>query len=327
MTAPLACASRAVQARHPACWRPSVAPGTRAARQPRQTAPVPAAAAGGGSGAWQQQRQRLQRLLPAVQAAASDTDADYESDVDGQTVEQRLSMVVNMVATAEMLVPYDRSAVNLGLILWGAIRNIPHKHRRELLSRLSSADIKRLWKAAGQRYSAPKQQAAAALGPDFSIWRDMPAAPGQLALFRGKAALPTHVPGISAFSKAFFLHPQTEQLYGRVLLGKGPLGDLLYPLYFKTSVGPSVVPTTQELCDMTLQYLPPDRLGLNRDDLPRSLWPAPRPHLPPFHEGFTDYLRAVAPGVYVGLGYRTTATEVNEPLYFLMVQDRIESLV
>ncbi len=78
---------------------------------------------------------------------------------------------------------------------------------------------------------------------------------------------------------------------------------------------------------MMLQYLPPDQLGLSKDDLPRSLWPAPRPQLPPFHEGFTDYIRAVAPGVFVGLGYRTRATEVNEPLYFLMVHDRIESLL
>ena len=81
------------------------------------------------------------------------------------------------------------------------------------------------------------------MGPDFSIWQDMPTEPGQLALFRGKAALPTHALGISSFSKAFFLHPGTEQLYGRVLLGKGPLGDALYPLYFKASVGPSVVPS------------------------------------------------------------------------------------
>lgn len=105
------------------------------------------------------------------------------------------------------------------------------------------SDIKRLWKAAGQRYGAPKQQQAATVGPEFSIWRDLPAEPGQLALFAGKAALPTHVLGISSFSKAFFLHPATEQLYGRVLLGKGPLGDVLYPLYFKASVGPSVVPS------------------------------------------------------------------------------------
>ena len=201
--------------------------------------------------------------------------------------------------------------------------------------------------------------------------QDLPAAASDISHFRGKAALPTHVLGVSSFSKAFFLQPGSEQLYGRVLLGKGPLGDLLYPLYFKATVGPCVVPSepaatagagwgagvglsaahtrgcsallasilpqtmsrhittaggwcvalgsvhsllphlyrcfactvpaaTQELCDMRLDYLPPQQLGLARDDLPRSMWPTPRPHLPPFHEGFTDYLRAVAPGVYVG---------------------------
>lgn len=51
---------------------------------------------------------------------------------------------------------------------------------------------------------------------------------------------------------------------------------------------------------MVLRYLPPQALGLSRADLPRGLWPNPRPQLPPFHEGFTDYIRAVAPGVYVG---------------------------
>lgn len=132
--------------------------------------------------------------------------------------------------------------------------------------------------------------------------------------------------GISSFSKAFFLHPETEQLYGRVLLGKGPLGDALYPLYFRADVGPSVVPTTQDLCDLTLRYLPPDQLGLSREDLPRSRWPQPRRHLPPFHEGFTDYLRAVGPGVYVGLGFRTAATELNPPLYFLMVEERRDTV-
>jgi hypothetical protein len=57
---------------------------------------------------------------------------------------------------------------------------------------------------------------------------------------------------------------------------------------------------TQEVADMKLEYLPPSRLGLAKEDVPRSRWPAPRAHLPPFHDGFTDYLRAAAPGVYVG---------------------------
>jgi hypothetical protein len=173
------------------------------------------------------------------------------------------------------------------------------------------SDIKRLWQVAGQRYRAPKQQVAAAIGPEYSLWKvgrglerngvrcstglerlgttrphkdcksythppspvpthtqkkcinhtpaqarmhphpppappppqDLPASPAQLSHFRGKAALPTHVLGVSRFSKAFFLQPGSEVLYGRVLLGKGPLGDLLYPLYFQASVGTAVVPS------------------------------------------------------------------------------------
>ena len=51
---------------------------------------------------------------------------------------------------------------------------------------------------------------------------------------------------------------------------------------------------------MVLEYQPPEELGLLREDLPRPGWPRPAPHLPPFHDAFTDYVRAVAPGVYVG---------------------------
>ena len=54
------------------------------------------------------------------------------------------------------------------------------------------------------------------------------------------------------------------------------------------------------MCDVTLRYMAPQQMGLAREDLPRSAWPSPRTQLPPFHDGFTDYLRAVAPGVYVG---------------------------
>ena len=39
---------------------------------------------------------------------------------------------------------------------------------------------------------------------------------------------------------------------------------------------------TGEVADVALEYLPPDRLGLARGDLPRSAWPPPRRHLWPF---------------------------------------------
>lgn len=62
----------------------------------------------------------------------------------------------------------------------------------------------------------------------------------QVTEFAGKAAVP--LSGMFKFQKAFFLHPKTDELYGRVQLQKGPLGNALYPLYYKASVMPSLVP-------------------------------------------------------------------------------------
>jgi hypothetical protein len=115
----------------PACTRvpcavPTVAgPAAAAAHSGRQrgqaVTPVlaPAAAARGGAG--QRRRQPLPSPPPAASAAhggGASSAGGYESDTDGRTAEQRLALVKNMIATAELLVPYDRSAVNLGLILW-----------------------------------------------------------------------------------------------------------------------------------------------------------------------------------------------------------------
>lgn len=61
----------------------------------------------------------------------------------------------------------------------------------------------------------------------------------QVTIFTGKAAVP--LGGIFGFQKAFFLHPETDELYGRVQLQKGPLGNALYPLYYRASVEPSII--------------------------------------------------------------------------------------
>ena len=44
--------------------------------------------------------------------------------------------------------------------------------------------------------------------------------------------------------KGLLLHPRTSEVYGRVQLQKGPLGNALYPLYYKTFVQTSFVPGT-----------------------------------------------------------------------------------
>ena len=68
--------------------------------------------------------------------------------------------------------------------------------------------------------------------------------------FAGKAAVP--ISGMFKFQKAFFLHPKTDELYGRVQLQKGPLGNALYPLYYKASVTPSLIPGMALNCAIVL---------------------------------------------------------------------------
>ena len=84
---------------------------------------------------------------------------------------------------------------------------------------------------------------------------------------------------------------------------------------------------TEELCDVTLRFAPPERLGLTPADLPRSAWPRPRKPLAPFDRGFTGFLRAAGPGVYAGKAVQTEAAAPEEPLYFLLARRREEVLV
>ena len=93
----------------------------------------------------------------------------------------------------------------------------------------------------------------AAMGPDYSLFRDLPSDEGQVVLYEGKAALPVHTLGVSRFAKAFFLAPlaagrseedEEEALFGRVI-HPTPLGNWVYPgpLYFRASVSAAVAPS------------------------------------------------------------------------------------
>lgn len=192
---------------------------------------------------------------------------------------------------------------------------------------------------------------AAALGPEYSLWQDLPRTKAEISYFDGKAALPVHALGISRFTKAFFLanpvKPSNEQgvleeeedeeevLFGRVI-HPTPLGNWIYPgpMYFESCIGPTIVPRTAELCDMTISYLDPDELRFDPGkDIPRSVWPRPRVQRLPFNHGYVDYIRAAGPGVLVGMGYRTKSVDgesgvplVPSPLYFIMIKSITEDL-
>ena len=276
--------------------------------------------------------------------------------LSADAIDERIRRATNLITTSEKLVPFDSTKTHVGLLIWQAIKDIPSQHRPKLIASLSSGDIRRLWKAAGQRYLAQLSAVAAVMGPDYSLWRDMPGEIGTIVYFSGKAALPTNLLGVANFKKAFFLtsdsasrhndgeddnedeEEEEEPLFGRVI-HPTPVGNWVYPgpMYFKSSIGPSLVPLTEELCDMTIAYKDPDRLRLNPDeDIPKSRWPRPRKQRRPFDLEYVDYVRAAGPGVLVGMGYRTGAAFpfegsgvplVPSPLFFAMAKESVESLL
>lgn len=183
----------------------------------------------------------------------------------------------------------------------------------------------------------------AALGPDYTVWRDLPADYTQIVYHSGKAALPVHTLGISKFQKAFFLRAnidpdvqaigsspgEDEEVFGRVI-HPTPIANYIYPgpMYFKASIGTAPIPGLGELCDMVIRYEDPEGLPFRNEDIPRSSWPKPKRQIKPFDLGYTDYVRAVGPGVFVGVGFRTRAQGDGlwPLLYFAMAKERVENL-
>lgn len=261
----------------------------------------------------------------AVSAAADPEgqgDEQQQQHLSADQVQEKVQQAVSLIVTADELAPYDPGSFNIALLIWRRIAAIPEQHRSQLLKELSSADIKRLWRISAKRLTATRdeQQAAMAGRP---MWADLPSEPGQVVVFDGKASLPIHVAGVSSFQKAFFLSPKDYRMYGRVLLRYGALSDLLYPLYYKLDVKSIVIPATEEVADAALDYVSPEELGLELDDLPDSSWPLPKRHLYPFSGGLTDYIRPVGPGVYVGVGWKAPRPGVDlgkQFLHFMLVR-------
>lgn len=83
----------------------------------------------------------------------------------------------------------------------------------------------------------------------------------QVVEFEGKAAVP--LSGPFKFRKAFFLHPKTDELCGRVDLQKGPLGNALYPLYYTASVTPSLIPGIVANLGICISALGPNKMVCN----------------------------------------------------------------
>lgn len=80
-----------------------------------------------------------QKRFPFLMCRAAGTDKTSVLDnLYPEEIEKRIKRAANYITTSEKLIPYDPSSTNLGLVIWQAIRDIPPKHRPQLISRLSS---------------------------------------------------------------------------------------------------------------------------------------------------------------------------------------------
>jgi hypothetical protein len=238
---------------------------------------------------------------------------------------------VNLIKTAETLVPYSKDSVNLGILTWNMIEQVAQEHRIQMLEQLTDADIMRMWRLAGERNKATVSELAASKVPSYSIWEDMPNDEGRIAVFRGRAVLPLKLFGLDGFEKGLFV--RSEHVYGRVFHGN-VIKNRIYPgpLYFRAQVGSAFVPLISDTCDLVLSYeLETESLADIGSVASGYGWPAPKAVSPvPFNNRFTDYIRVVGPGVFVGLGYQEEGhplTDGNKlmhvfprPLFFTMIR-------
>ncbi|KAK9861257.1 hypothetical protein WJX84_011529 [Apatococcus fuscideae] len=256
-----------------------------------------------------------------MSAGKSLAPAERGRRLERHELRQRLRRVVDLIRIADEFAPFDWASYNIALEIWKAVEAVPQAHRHRLLGWLTRSDILDLWRLAGQRYAASPSQLQAAILPSYYAPDQFPSQPHEVVRFHGKAAV--SLPYFNRFQKAFFCPSNADGLHGRVLLEKGPLGNMLYPLYYKATLGSTIISATREMADLQLEYLPPKLLNLSQEDLPENeSWPLPGPHRPPFDKGLVDYCRAVGPDLWVGVGWKLDGRAPGERfLHFLLARE------
>lgn len=252
--------------------------------------------------------------------------APQETSISRAQIDDLLTKTARLIRFSENLDPFEARSFNRATLIWDCLSEIPSESMLGLLDMLSARDIIKLWRIAGERYIAEKQGRFALA--NYPIADDFPTQAGEVASFDGKAALRLPLLGLDRFKKCFFVDLASRELHGHLVVNKGPLGELLYPVYFRASCDLTTIPATGELADIALEYLPVSKLELWGDQLPVSSWRTPEDPRFPFGGGLVDYLRLVAPGVYVGVGWKAPKKKRElgrRFLYFVIVKNNKSS--
>eukprot|EP01024_Parvocaulis_polyphysoides_P011699 TRINITY_DN1410_c0_g1_i8.p3 TRINITY_DN1410_c0_g1~~TRINITY_DN1410_c0_g1_i8.p3 ORF type:complete len:295 (-),score=17.82 TRINITY_DN1410_c0_g1_i8:1023-1907(-) len=227
---------------------------------------------------------------------------DHEFLVAEDSPRQRLQKALVIIRMAEQLNPAEVT-YNAGLQVWKLLRGLSVEHKLELLNGVNSQDIRNLWKIAGTKYAASKEQIAACIGSKWKLEHEFPKRGMEVFVHEGKAAIP-NILGLNRYQKHFF-RSDDGSIFGRVKMQSyvSPIADIVYPLYYQTELGPKQLPATGQMTDLQFNFFKPSELDIHDDDIPLH-WPKPRRPVYPFEGDLTDYVRVVAPGVYVTWGWK-----------------------
>eukprot|EP00240_Pyramimonas_obovata_P012618 CAMPEP_0118942828 /NCGR_PEP_ID=MMETSP1169-20130426/36939_1 /TAXON_ID=36882 /ORGANISM="Pyramimonas obovata, Strain CCMP722" /LENGTH=236 /DNA_ID=CAMNT_0006887915 /DNA_START=288 /DNA_END=995 /DNA_ORIENTATION=+ len=216
--------------------------------------------------------------------------------------EEQAKRVSLLISEWDLLKFYDGSN-NIAAFIWREMAEIPREHMHILLKYLNSDCIYKLWAIGNLRYKLKSKEFDAITNFGFDPMGELRGKalgyPREV-IFDGRAAgLPFSV--LNRFSKVFVTVPDTGEVFGRTLLGKGSLVDGLVPLYFKVGGG-EVVPPFDEPADLCLKFgglevippevpvsdednsiiLPPSALSEEAGADPSVAWPAPTAPVYPF---------------------------------------------
>lgn len=283
-----------------------------------------------------------------------DPDPQDYSNLTIPEVDDRIEEAAAYISVVEDLRPTDEHYFNACYLIWKKLVAIPPKERHRLLDELDPGSVRSLWKASLSRYILDPERSEELLH-GFNVWDDFPETPGEMYAYAGlceRYVAPDMPPDPDPFRKSdalrikpvlqprpgsfrvpqeyftqyFFLHPGTGELHGRCVLKMWNRMDMWWvPIYHQVHVGLTLTPLEADAgADAVFRYPRAGSWQLEKGDLPDARWPTP--HLEswsPFSLDDQDYVRVIAPGVYVGCAYRQAVNaedDTDQFIYFVLVR-------
>ncbi|KAI8467633.1 MAG: hypothetical protein J3K34DRAFT_523614 [Monoraphidium minutum] len=108
---------------------------------------------------------------------------EYE-DLSDEKVDDLVEAAADLISVLPELRPLDRATFNAGYEVWRALAAVPPGDRYRVLEELEPGAIRNLWRASMGRYVLDEERAKQ-IYEDYTIWMDLPTAPGEICTYAG----------------------------------------------------------------------------------------------------------------------------------------------